>query len=65
MRLHYRGFDYESSHSAIVTPGSLTGKYRGASWRSRKPSDVSISHDVPPLKYRGVSYQPRTNEFLL
>jgi hypothetical protein len=57
MRFIYRGVRYEATPATLeVREGSVTGKYRGADWRSHELVAALPAQPVHHLKYRGVPY---------
>jgi hypothetical protein len=57
MRFIYRGVRYEATPATLaVREGSVTGKYRGADWRSHELVADLPDQPMHHLKYRGVPY---------
>ncbi|WNZ21574.1 DUF4278 domain-containing protein [Leptolyngbya sp. NK1-12] len=57
MQLCYRGSVYEYDPPQLVlVDGSLSGVYRGATWRSKQFRSELIPQSVRMLRYRGVMY---------
>lgn len=61
MRFMYRGVRYEATPAALeVREGAVTGKYRGAAWRSHELVEPLPAQPVHHLQYRGVPYTTGT-----
>jgi hypothetical protein len=57
MRFIYRGVRYEATPATLeVREGAVTGKYRGADWRSHELVAALPAQPMHHLKYRGVPY---------
>jgi hypothetical protein len=56
MELHYRGAAYEAAADAIeTTDNGLTGQYRGAALRFRRPKRIAEEPHRSGMKYRGIA----------
>lgn len=58
MKLHFRGRDYNASHTEWeVTEGKVVGLYRGSPWRVHRPKEQHRRrHKNTEFVYRGVHY---------
>ncbi len=57
MKLSYRGIEYNQEPTVVnVHYGSVTGKYRGATWQAHNLDKIPVKQSHPHLTYRGVSY---------
>ncbi|WP_017319116.1 arginine synthesis PII-interacting regulator PirA [Mastigocladopsis repens] len=69
MKLTYRGVDYESNPLTLEpTARTLSGKYRGRTWKRNYLRHISQTQATAELKYRGVSYyigDPLQVEFMI
>ena len=60
----YRGISYKpmaASTTLLETEGELTGKYRGASWKTRNTKQASMLVN-PKLKYRGAKARNQASD---